>query len=411
MGGPPPPNQPIRGPGPWMRGPPPPNQPIRGPGPWMGGPPPPNQPIRGPGPWMGGPPPPNQPIRGPGPWMGGPPPPNHLGPPPAGDMTLNPNERSGTDFPQTQEPEGILCCGKCGFKTLAGQEFSYHQRNCRSGVSIQCSWCKLSFSSRKYFLNHKEEAHALDIKKSEASEATFAKVSECNDCKESFPTKEDMWIHQAKHHALSKKVLKCQKCHFVTVDASHLASHEAQCGIFCDICNGEFESKEETWTHKASVHASQVTVLSCGQPCDFVTVSSSHLEQHLSECAQAAVRMTDWTNSWIESPAVKPTTKVLHLQCAKNCGFETAVLEELHEHEQSCGSMFECTVCMSMLKSEEDMWVHLAKEHKEMVDVMRCVTACDFVTVTKSHLKEHVESCTKAQQYQKDIEALAALMK
>ncbi len=338
--------------------------------------------------------------------------------------------------------EILLCAGpSCNFKTVVISEMDKHQEICHSNVRVQCPLCRQVFPSLRILRIHHKEDHAarspefsclfenceFTTTTRDLLEGHMSKHQEpifCDICEERFSSKENMWVHQARFHSELKNVLKCIKCDFVTVDIVHFGTHQSQCVVFCNTCKAGFRSSEQVWAHQAQAHPHRVAVLSCTPPCDFVTVSRSHLEQHLAACPRA-VAMTKRAANHSGSPhATNPMTKNRQrFRCVNKCGFETDVLPQLHQHEDRCRSevevqdhqdqdeesVFQCSLCSITLKSEEDMWIHLAREHGNIVGVLRCVGSCDFVTTEKSHLKEHAASCTEVLQYHRDVEAIRAL--
>ncbi len=113
----------------------------------------------------------------------------------------------------------------------------------------------------------------------------------------------------------------------------------------CRTCKFVFPSKEDLWCHAAREHPHKHHVLPCNFQCGFKTVDRSHLVSHMASCRT-------------------PISSV-------------------------------CNVCNTEHGAPEDLWMHKARSHPDMCDVLSC-GSCPFVTVTDTHLQQHRKQCTGA---------------
>ncbi|UYV64437.1 hypothetical protein LAZ67_3000690 [Cordylochernes scorpioides] len=243
-------------------------------------------------------------------------------------------------------------CETCVYTTTTKFHLKVHKSTHAKDQTHKCDICKVSFKIKNSLARHMRDNHTKVISH---------KCKHCN-----FTTK---WLKSLKSHEelhAKGKHFKCSRCDFVTTGKSNLTLHEY-----------DHDNKK---------------YLTC-MFCDYATLKSSHLETHTQ--THTGERPFECQFCFFRTPTKQrlETHVRIHLgekpfkcsQCTERfC--RKSVAKDVFEN----GRMFkECHYCKNLLESKKELWEHYRTNHSD-VRKFSCET-CLYTTITKFHLKVHID--------------------
>nr|CAI5856726.1 unnamed protein product [Callosobruchus analis] len=298
-------------------------------------------------------------------------------------------------------------CSRCSYKTIHTCALKRHIVAKHPDIANKCVYCNKTFVYKRSLDDHIVKKHPDFIASvsgtvHKCTKCTYKTVSKsqlkrhmvkhhdladkCTYCNKTFTTKESLEDHIVKAHPdfiayVSRKVHKCTKCSYKTVQTSKLKRHMAKhpdVKIRCIYCNKTFTSKLSLDDHIVKKHPDFIVSVSrkvheCSR-CTYKTILTSHLKGHnlayniiINRCIYCNKTFTSKLS--LDDHIVK-----------RHPDFIASVSRKVHE----CSRCTYKTIITSHLKGH-----NLAKHPSVSRKVHKC-TKCSYKTVQTSKLKRHM---------------------
>nr|CAI5856719.1 unnamed protein product [Callosobruchus analis] len=365
-------------------------------------------------------------------------------------------------------------CTKCTYKTVSKSHLkrhilAKHPDIAGNIITNKCTYCNKTFTSKGSLDDHIVKAHpdfiaSVSRKVQECSRCTYKTIltrhlkrhtlakhpdiagnlitNKCTYCNKTFTTKESLEDHIVKAHPdfiayVSRKVHKCTKCSYKTVQTSKLKRHMAKhpdghnlakhpdiAGnrvlIRCIYCNKTFTSKLSLDDHIVKKHPDFIVSVSrkvheCSR-CTYKTILTSHLKGHnlakhpdiagnrvLIRCIYCNKTFTSKLS--LDDHIVKKhpdfiasVSRKVH-ECSR-CTYKTTFTSCLKGHIRAKHPdiayniiINRCIYCNKTFTSKLSLDDHIVKRHPDFIaSVSRKVhecSRCTYKTIITSHLKGH----------------------
>nr|CAI5856724.1 unnamed protein product [Callosobruchus analis] len=355
-------------------------------------------------------------------------------------------------------------CSRCTYKTtftscLKGHIRAKHPDIAYNIIINRCIYCNKTFTSKLSLDDHIVKRHpdfiaSVSRKVHECSRCTYKTIItshlkghnlakhpdiagnrvliRCIYCKKTFTSKRSLEDHIVKTHpdfiaSVSRKVHKCTKCSYKTVQTSKLKRHMAKhpdvaTGNFitnkCVYCNKVFVCKRSLDDHMVKNHPDFIASVSrkvhdCTK-CTFKTVSASLSRRHMlnhpvvtagnlitnkcTYCNKTFGRKQDLDGHIIKSHPdfIASVSNKVH-ECTK-CSYKTvATKNKIPEAERQAaafsetgGETFLCYHCEYAARSKRHLVIHM-KMHENRKYIYSCYY-CDFRTNSRILLTTHTRT-------------------
>ncbi len=328
--------------------------------------------------------------------------------------------------PKSKQTRRMQVCKSC-FKSYNGEaQLRAHEKGCQTDrKTFSCDQCNFSTKYKKYLKTHIFKKH----------ERTDDKRFECDVCGKFYTS--EFWMHRHKMRVHEdERRYPCDKCHenFKSKQSleNHLLREHSKYGrLFkCELCASAFYTKRRLDTHTKRTHGEKI--FQC-YLCKHTTNYPYHLDEHIRfvHLKEKPFKCKHCPKTASSKQAIKEHEAVhegkLQYQC-ESCPYKSAYKANLARHIRThhdkvrykcdkCGRKstlrdhisklhenpdhrpFSCEICKRGFKCKIACDNH-AKIHKEKN--IKC-DKCNFKTVHKISMKEHMRRIHEDEGFQCDI--------
>jgi len=272
-----------------------------------------------------------------------------------------------------------FACDQCGYFTYREAHLELHKKYKNHSVgSFVCEVCGTTFTHLQTLTRHKKRFH---------EEMRF----QCSDCTFKAEDSDSLKRHCKYSHCGEKH--KCNICEYKHSMLSrvklHMAEKHGEKNILCDSCDFTCATKRGMSRHVFKKHTKCRKLFRC-EKCDYSSINSYDVKRHFLALHDEAMYMCN-TCSYVGS-----NTRSLQRHMKKhegriykceNCEYSSLTLEQLklHNKEKHC-ELVKCSECEHKCPSGWRMKRHLEAKHKN--NLFKC-PLCDFVASSKSLLVSH----------------------
>nr|CAI5856721.1 unnamed protein product [Callosobruchus analis] len=328
-------------------------------------------------------------------------------------------------------------CSRCTYKTILTSHLKGHNLAKHPDIA-GCIYCNKTFTSKLSLDDHIVKKHpdfiaSVSRKVHECSRCTYKTtftsclkghiragnrvLIRCIYCKKTFTSKRSLEDHIVKTHpdfiaSVSRKVHKCTKCSYKTVQTSKLKRHMAKhpdVANKCVYCNKVFVCKRSLDDHMVKNHPDFIASVSrkvhdCTK-CTFKTVSASLSRRHMLNHPVVTVRCTYCNKTFKFKQALDDHIIEIHpdfIACVsrkvhecKKCTYKTVSTSLLKRHMVKHPDIADrCIYCNMIFVRKRALDDHIVRKHPDFIasassKVHEC-TECTYKTISTTLLKQHM---------------------
>ena len=303
-------------------------------------------------------------------------------------------------------PYRTFKCNECDFVSKHPQAVKAHRlwKHTENNKQFKCDLCKRVFVTKDHLKSHTERAHLQ------------AKKFKCEICEFECYEKRNFKRHMDEHLPDDDK-LKCDYCTYVTphkdvldrhIEYSHKNRRKGTNNSRnCVLCNYVADSNYEYKLHIANNHRGQ---LKC-EFCDFETHERKCMGEHRERCGPNVKLLHCYKCDEFKTSTIIVLAKHLNTVHGKNtkcdkCDFVTKEVSYMRKHERRCynseqfktkcefcdfssyqainvrkhmktckanSKMYQCTKCEFKASSDQNVTLHISKEHGQYTKCSFCV--------------------------------------
>nr|CAI5856720.1 unnamed protein product [Callosobruchus analis] len=344
-------------------------------------------------------------------------------------------------------------CSRCTYKTtftscLKGHIRAKHPDIAYNIIINRCIYCNKTFTSKLSLDDHIVKRHpdfiaSVSRKVHECSRCTYKTIItshlkghnlakhpdiagnrvliRCIYCKKTFTSKRSLEDHIVKTHpdfiaSVSRKVHKCTKCSYKTVQTSklkrHMAKHPDVGNLItnkCTYCNKTFGRKQDLDGHIIKSHPDFIASVSnkvheCTKCSYKTTVSTSLLKRHMVKHPDIAGNHITIRCNYCNKTFTRKQSLDDHI-VRKHPDFIASVSRKVYESAVSskeCTKCQTCTTykfrkcahCNATFRSKLGLDGHIVERHPDFIEsitrnIYEC-TKCTYKAVASTYFKNHM---------------------